>query len=97
MTRSDHNIVLKLDNTELILWPKCVESIPPQTKVGIVNKYRGWQVRNRPGGPVWHEFRVDSRETRFVTPYGLQFKDEEEIGKYGQTVKVITTQKYWAH
>ena len=36
MTRSDHDIVCKLDNTELILWPKWVESIPPQTKVGIV-------------------------------------------------------------
>ena len=36
MTRSDHDIVFKLDNTELILWPKWVESIPPQTKVGIV-------------------------------------------------------------
>ena len=93
MTRSDHDIVFKFDNTELILWPKYVESISPQTKVGIAKSFRGWQVRNRPGGPGWHEFRVDSRETRFVTPDGLQFKDEEEIGKYGQTVNVITMQK----
>ena len=97
MTCSDHDIILKLDNTELQLWPKWVENIPPQTKVGIVTNYRGWQVRNRPGGPVWREFREDSRETRFVTPHGLQLNDEEKIGKYGQTVKVITVQKDWAH
>ena len=79
MTRSDHDNVLKLDNTELLLWPKWVESIPPHIKVATVKKYRGWQVRNRPGGLVWHEHRVDNDEKRF--------------GKYGQTVRVTAVHK----
>ena len=40
---------------------------------------------------------MDKDEKRFVTPYGLQLQDDEDIGKYEQTVKVVTLQKEWAH
>ena len=91
MTRSDHDIVCRLDNTQLLLWPKGVDSISPQTKVATVKNYRGWQVRNRPGGPVWQEYQVDKDGKRFVTPCGLQLQEDEDSGTYGQTVQVATS------
>ena len=79
MTRSNHDVTFKLDNSDLMVWPRWVRSIPPQTKVAIVKNYREWQVRDRVNGPVWHEFLIDKDEKLFVTPYGLQLQDDEDI------------------
>ena len=79
MARSNHDVTFKLDNSEFIVWPRWVRSIPPQTKVATVNNYREWQVRDRVNGPVWHEFQIDKDEKLFVTPYGLQLQDDEDI------------------
>ena len=56
-----------------------------------------WEVQNFPGGPVWHESKITNEEMQFMTPLGEQMKDEEEIGKYGQVVKVMTEQRPWKH
>ena len=85
----------RLDNTKLLLWPKWITSILPQTKVREVKGYSGWEVRNFPGGPVWVEYNITNEEMQFMAPLGERMTDDEEIGKYGQVVKVKTEPRQW--
>ena len=63
LVSSDHNMIAKQDNTESQLQQNWVESAPSQTSVRVVKKYREWQIKNGPGGPVWYEYQVHKEDT----------------------------------
>ena len=44
---------------------------------------------------MWDEYKIINEEMLFMTPFGECMRDEEEIGKYGQVVKVMTKQRPW--
>ena len=95
MTRYEFDVEFRLDETELLMWPRWVRSIRANTKIKEVKTYPNWVVRNFAGGPVWEEFKITNEEMHFMTPLGEYMKDEEEIGKYCRKIKVKTHHKPW--
>ena len=73
------DVEFRLDETELLLWPRWIRSIRANTKVKEVKTYPNWVFRNFAGGPVWEEFKITNEEMHFMTPHCEYIRDEEEI------------------